>query len=246
VNGDDGKDTLRGDAGIDTLSGGTGDDSLDGGTRSDILSGDDGNDTAVYSGRTRAVRVSLGDAPNDGESKEGDFVMQGVEGARTGSGDDWIDSVDGAAGNISCGKGEDTVIADAEDDVGSDCEVVNVSASAKCSVSRRSARVKMSRTGGVRVRVTCPSSARGTLRLSRGGRAISSRKSFSVKAGKSKTVKLKLSRKGRRAVRRNDRLRVSAALVTRATGKTGVAARKTTSHRTITIKAPTTKRKGRR
>jgi Ca2+-binding RTX toxin-like protein len=242
LSGDEGNDTLRGDAGVDTLSGGAGNDSLDGGSGADILSGDEGNDTAVYAARTRAVRVSLGDAPNDGESKEGDFAMAGVEGAKTGSGDDWIDSIDGAAGNVSCGRGEDTVLADSDDTVASDCEVVNVSASARCSVSRRSARVTMSRSGSVGIRVTCPSSARGTLRLVGGGRAISGRKSFSVRAGKSKTVKLKLTRKGRRLVRHRERLRAKATLVTRPTGTTGSAARTRTT-RTVTIKPPATKRK---
>jgi Ca2+-binding RTX toxin-like protein len=241
LSGDDGKDTLRGDADSDSLNGGTGDDSLDGGAGADIISGGDDNDTAVYAARSRAVRVSIGDAANDGESREGDFVMSDVEGVSTGSGNDWIDSVDGAAGDISCGRGEDTVNADADDDVAADCEVVNVSALGRCSVSRRSATVTMTRSGAVGIRVTCPISAKGSVRLLRSGRAFSRRKSFSVRAGASKTVKLKLTRKARRTVRRRNRLRVEVSVVARARG-TGASAR-TKATRRVTIKEPKSRRK---
>jgi Ca2+-binding RTX toxin-like protein len=247
LSGDDGKDTLRGDADPDSLSGGSGDDSLDGGTGADVFSGGPGNDIAVYSSRTRDVRVSLGDAANDGQSHEGDFVMSDVEGASTGAGNDWIDSIDGAAGKVSCGRGEDTVLADTDDDVSSDCEVVDVSALAKCTVSRRSATVTMTRSGTVGIRVTCPIAAKGTARLVGSGKSLSRRKSFSVRAGGSKVVRLKLTRKARRTVLRRNRLRMKAVLAVRApaAGAKKSAAKRTT--RGITVKRPHAKRaKGRR
>ena len=40
----------------------------------------------------------------------------------TGDGDDHIDSVDGTPDFVSCGDGNDSVIADAMDNVASDCE----------------------------------------------------------------------------------------------------------------------------
>ena len=53
----------------------------------------------------------------------------------------------------------------------------------------------MSKTGVVKVRLRCPQTAKGKLTLKAGKRSLGS-KSFSLKAGKSATVKVKLSSKG--------------------------------------------------
>jgi hypothetical protein len=100
----------------------------------------------------------------------------------------------------------------------------------------------MSRSGSVKVKVTCPFEARGRLTLEKGKRL--GRKSFSIRrANKAKTVKVKLSRKGRRAVKRRKRLRVTASVVATRRGVVGASARSTTK-RGISIRAPARKRSG--
>ena len=110
----------------------------------------------------------------------------------------------------------------------------------------------MSRKGVVKLRVSCPFSSKGTIRLqtARAVRALfgadSKRKrarkltlgskSFSVRAGKAKTVKVKLNRKARRLVLRKKRVGARARVVARRSS--GAKATRATSTRTITIKAP--------
>jgi Ca2+-binding RTX toxin-like protein len=235
VFGDGGNDALLGGTENDTLSGGVGDDSLDGGTGADILNGNEGADTANYAARTAAVSIALDGAPNDGQSNEKDLVKADVESVSSGSGNDTINSADGLAGKVSCGRGTDTVSnRDASDTIADDCEKVGASSN-RCSF-RAASGGRMSRSGVVRIRVTCPAAGRGSLTLRR-GRAKVGRKSFSVRAGKVKTVKVKLSRKGRRAVTRarRNRLSVKVTLSKIRAGKRTAARGGTQS---ITIKAP--------
>lgn len=233
INGDDGNDTLGGDAGADTLSGGAGDDQLDGGLGSDKLNGGAGKDMAVYAARARSVVVNDDGADNDGESREADNVQRDVEGAHTGAGNDSINVKDGVAGNVRCGAGSDSAITDAIDSVASDCEVVNLRATARCSISRRS--VKMTRSGVVRVRVTCPTRVRGSLTLAKGKKTFG-KHSFSTRAGKAKTVSVKLSRKARRMVSARKRLRLTAKASIRPTGASKASRQRVS--RKITVKAP--------
>jgi Ca2+-binding RTX toxin-like protein len=237
--GDAGNDTLFGAGDADTLHGGNGDDSLDGGTGADVLNGDGGKDTANYSTRSNAVTLTLDGAPNDGQSRENDLIKIDVENVSSGAGNDKINSVDGVAGRISCGRGTDTVTADAKDTVAADCELKNVAKLSRCSITRRSA--TMSRKGVVGIRINCAASGKGTLTL-RKGRAKIGKKRFSVRSGRVKTVKVKLTKKGRRAVKRakHHRLRIKATLSSVRKGKVR-AARGTT--RTVTIKASGRKRK---
>jgi hypothetical protein len=140
---------------------------------------------------------------------------------------------DGVAGNVQCGAGIDSAITDAIDNVASDCEVVNARAASRCSISSRP--VKMSRRGVVRVRIICPTRARGSLRLTSGKKTLG-KHSFSTRVGKTKTVRVKLSRKARRLVSHRKRLRVTAKASIRPTG-----ARKASRQRVsrkITVKAP--------
>jgi Ca2+-binding RTX toxin-like protein len=216
VNGDEGNDSVYGDEGADKLFGGSGadredggggDDSLDGGVGSDVLNGGPGMDAAVYSGRSKDVEADVHGNDNSGEKNEKDQIRTTVEGARTGGGDDTINIRDGGKGQASCGKGIDVVMADRTDQVGADCEQVNVLASGRCSVRTGSA--TMSRNGTVGIRLTCPVAAKGRLRLIGGGATLGSKR-FSLKAGKSKMLKVKLSKKGRRIVKRKKRLKASA------------------------------------
>jgi Ca2+-binding RTX toxin-like protein len=239
VFGDAGNDALLGGSENDTLHGGGNNDSLDGATGADVLNGNDGSDTANYAARTAAVNITLDGAPNDGQTKEGDLVKTDVENINTGSGNDNVNSADGQAGKVSCGRGRDTVAdSDASDTINADCES-RVRISNVCTL-RSASGGRMSRSGVVRLRVRCPRAGKTTVTLRRGRSSIG-RKRFSVRAGKAKTVKVKLSRKGRRAVNRarRNRLRIRATLSSVRSGKVR-AARGTT--RTITIKAPKGKR----
>lgn len=149
INGGAGNDTLRGNAGADKIDGGSQDDLMEGGAGNDVLvagtsanaptlvsrdrdvlSGGPGTDTADYSSRTTAVRVSIDDLANDGQLggavAEGDNVRTDVENIDGGSGADILtgndrtnrihgfaggDTINGLGGNDSLtgGPGNDTI-----------------------------------------------------------------------------------------------------------------------------------------
>ena len=113
LNGNAGNDTTDGGAGNDTLNGGTGNNTLRGGsgndgmtadTGADSFDGGTGTDSVSYSTRTTAIRVSLDNVANDGQTiiltlpppslpiiiPEGDNVRDSVENVTTGSGADTI------------------------------------------------------------------------------------------------------------------------------------------------------------
>ena len=80
--------------------------------------------------------------------------------------------------------------------------------------------------------IRCPSATRGNIVLKASRKTIG-RGKFSVRAGKAKKVKVKLSRKGRQAVRRHKRLHAKAIVRTR-----GVSAfSRKPKAKTITIRA---------
>jgi Ca2+-binding RTX toxin-like protein len=244
LSGGDGNDSLDGGPGADVLNGDAGDDSLDGGLGPDVLAGGPGMDVADYSSRTKNVSVTMDGADNDGQANEGDQIRSTTEGARTGSGNDTIDVKDGVAGEVSCGKGNDTVTADPIDVIGGDCE--NVGISSVCSVRQNS--VTMSGNGVVGIRLTCLASAKGTLTLKTVGaykaakktrkKVVLGRKKFSLKAGRSAMVKVRLSKKARRLVKRNKKLHVRATI----SAKRSATARATNRSKSLTIKAPKRKR----
>jgi hypothetical protein len=124
------------------------------------------------------------------------------------------------------------VKADASDKVAADCEEAGVGISSRCSIRGRS--LRMSRSGTVRVRVTCPVAARGTLTL-RNSRAGKGRKSFRARAGRTTTVKVKLARKARRLVQRRKRLSFRATVVSRPRSGTG---RRQRANKTLRVRAP--------
>ena len=203
--GEDGNDVIHGGDGADGLNGGDGNDVLDGGPGSDILSGGPGDDTADYSSRTAAVNVSLDGADNDGQAGERDQVRTTVESVKTGSGNDTINVKDGVKGEVSCGAGTDSVTADSIDTIANDCEEKNVSVSSVCTIT--SSPVTMTRTRTVKIRLSCASGGKGRLTLRTVGRAKRATKlgsaSLSLKAGKKKTVKVKLSKKAIRLLKRH-------------------------------------------
>jgi Ca2+-binding RTX toxin-like protein len=246
LKGEWGNDALNGGEGADKVEGGAGDDMLDGGPGADTLAGETGSDTASYGFRSADVFVTLDGAADDGQAGENDFIRTDVRNVRTGSGDDTINSRDGRVGKIFCGGGSDVVDADTDDDADSSCEVVNrVGASSRCSVSGSSATVQGS---NVSLRVRCPMRAAGTLVLETAGavRAVNDAKRkarklrlgskrFSIsRSGQRKTVKVKLSRKGKRLLNRRKRLRVRALLRFKPTGVTKAATRR--ASRVVTLK----------
>ncbi len=203
--GDDGNDNLLGGTEADVLNGGGGDDSLDGGAASDILAGDDGNDTAMYAARSAAVSVTLDGADNDGESGERDQVRLTTESLKTGSGNDRIDSRDGVKGNISCGAGNDVVAVDQDDTVANDCEEAVIGAASVCTIGP--SLVNMNKKGSIRIKVSCPRGGKGTLKLRTVGKAKRAKKVGSkrvtLKAGKRKTVTVKLTKTAKRLLKRH-------------------------------------------
>ena len=119
--GADGNDRVSGGAGNDMIGGGDADDSLDGGPGADVMGGGPGTDTAEYSNRTAAakvtvagasavnVRVSFNGRADDGISKENDNVGTDVENATTGAGNDTLRGGAGANG-LTSGAGQDFLV----------------------------------------------------------------------------------------------------------------------------------------
>jgi len=108
INGRGGNDRITGRAGDDHLNGGRGNDTIFGDAGRDVVTGGAGNDTL------------LGGAGND--------RISGGPGSDTiaaGLGKDLVRARDGAVDHITCGPGRDRVIADPQDDVAGDCEVVH-------------------------------------------------------------------------------------------------------------------------
>jgi hypothetical protein len=79
-------------------------------------------------------------------------------------------------------------------------------------------RVRLDRRGRARLRLQCPASAQGacsgSLKLKLKKRTVGKRR-FNVAAGRSKKLRLRISRRGRRALARRGRLRVTAVASTR-------------------------------
>jgi Ca2+-binding RTX toxin-like protein len=139
----DGGDTLHGGLGADSLDGGTGDDLLIGdlglgladadpgsgndtlvgglagtnGAGRDTLQGDGRFDTADYSARISAIRITFDNAQDDGESGEEDFVTESTEKVIGGSGNDTLTTVfDNISRHLVGGVGNDTLLAAAGSD----------------------------------------------------------------------------------------------------------------------------------
>jgi uncharacterized delta-60 repeat protein len=108
--GESGNDLLLGSSGSPTtLDGGAGNDTLASNGGTEVLKGGAGTDEVTYASRTAALRITLDDIANDGETGENDNVFSDIERIRGGAGADWIDG--NAAGNILFGlAGNDTLV----------------------------------------------------------------------------------------------------------------------------------------
>jgi Ca2+-binding RTX toxin-like protein len=136
-----GNDTLRGGTGNNSLAGGDGNDSMTAETGADTFDGGAGIDSVSYASRTTAIKVSLDNVANDGQTiiltlpppslpiiiPEADNVRDTVENVTTGSGNDTIvagaasvnNTFNGGSGNdrLEGRAGNDVLLGGAGDDV---------------------------------------------------------------------------------------------------------------------------------
>jgi RTX calcium-binding nonapeptide repeat (4 copies) len=211
-NGQSGEDSLSGLGGNDVLRGGADFDRLFGGSGNDTLRGEDGND--VLRGNTGVDEHSGGDGNDFIESRE-------PEGTTA------------SADTVICGLGSDSAEADLQDLVSGTCEAQDIGAVGETPNVRLPGRaLRVSSGGRVRVRLRCPRGVRrlgcrGRLQLRLGRRAGSSRSRrvrYRIRAGRRKTVTLKLTRRDVRSIRRRGR-RARGVLTSTERGRLG---RKTT------------------
>lgn len=141
--GQPGDDMLNGDDGSDIISGGVGDDRLRGGAGDDALYGKWGDDLLVGGG--------------------GRDLLSGA------AGDDNIGSLDGRADRVSCGEGDDVVMADLADLVAADCEIVEreepraaAHAAASAAATTRDSQLDYDRLGPIRIGMTLAEARRAS------------------------------------------------------------------------------------
>lgn len=204
----------------DVLDGGGGDDQLDGGGGADKLTGGSGRDAVAYEsavpltislvaqGEDEVAEVEnvsmfgkgaatvTGDAKaNEVNTGEGNDVVDpgsGFDKVNANAGDDRVNARDGFPDAVACGEGADTVVADADDDVNSDCEAVDRAAPAPAVAPARPALVT-------------PTAF--TLKLVRRGRSVRLTGRLRLPAGTSPAlctgggVSLRVTGLGRRTVR---------------------------------------------
>ena len=169
--------------------GGKGDDELVGDAGNNYLLGYEGNDT---------ITAGLGNDTLDGDK-----------------GDDRLNSKDGLGDVDKCGAGNDTVDPDGTDTL-SDCETSLLATNngqgngngqggqqqIAGPTMKISSKAKVAG-GKAKVTLKCPKTAKvrciGTLKLTRSGKKVGSKK-FSIKAGKSAVVKVKLASKARKVL----------------------------------------------
>jgi hypothetical protein len=244
--GNDGGQQLFGNAGFDRIDAGGGDDLLNGGTGDDELYGGPGRDRLEGSAGEDYLEGGAGD-----DLFEGDNVCTAQP--CTG-GSDFIQARDGEADTVNCGVGADTALVDDIDVVAQDsqhgCERIDRAAAATVApppaagalgdtAAAAVPRLKVVgvrklgtlRRGKFRIEVTCGASCRVKARLIAGRTVVASRTKTRLGAG---VVKLspKLSKKGRKALRRRSRVRTTLAVdVTDAQGTVTTLARVLTFRR---------------
>ena len=227
-------ENLTGGAGADTLTGSAGVNRLDGAAAADTLNGGDGEDVLIGAG--------------------------GADGflARDGA-DDQMSC--GSEPDTVTADPDDDADADCEDvDTGETAPVLPAKPKAKATSKAKASKVRISarpitlgRDGTAPVRIACPKTqvrgCAGTVTIdvaaatARKGKAKSSRRSrrrttlgkkkFKVAAGKKKTIRVRLSRRGRRRVLRKRRIRCRVSVSNRGqNGKT------VTTKLNVSLKAP--------
>lgn len=240
VDGGAGNDGLKSDPGADDYHGGDGADrmlytarnvgvtvTLDdqandggGGERDNVhtdieeVRGSDGNDQILGSPANDELEGGVGNDTIDGGS--------GADSLSGQAGNDTINAREGAlppfADGVSCGPGTDTATVDLQDIVGAraECETVEsapVGQGPNVQISRK--RNRASRSGRVRIRLSCPTQqshgCRGTLDLTgRRGRPLFGTETFDLAPGGRTTARFKLRGSNRRKLRRRKAVRLRA------------------------------------
>jgi Ca2+-binding RTX toxin-like protein len=200
--------------------------------RADVenLFGGTGNDRLTGNAAANMIRGYEGDDEIDG--------LAGPDALFGGTGGDTLRSQDGAVDSDDCGDGTDTAIADAGD-VRIACELPaptgttgqpsgtsgqaagSTAPTAGPTMRIRPGRVRLTRTGAARFRLTCPAAAaercRGLLKLRRraGGKLRTvGRRPFALAAGATGTVKVRLKPSARGSIGRRG-VRMTAVAVAR-------------------------------
>ncbi|WP_028062621.1 calcium-binding protein [Solirubrobacter soli] len=205
----------------DVLIGMGGDDLIDAANGNDVIDGGDGNDTIYGGGNDDQIKGGPGLDSLSGEGSASGFFI-------SVPGSDTIDARDGIREQIDCGQGADTAIVDELDvvpqDPGSLCEAVDRAAAAPASGPPTIRSTKLSvKSGRVSVSLSCAAACSGKLTLRTTKKVTVASGSYSIAAGKSATVRLKLSSKGRSLMRKVTKVRVKLT----ASPKTGKAVSKT-------------------
>jgi hypothetical protein len=244
LSGNDGAQQLFGNAGFDRIDAGGGDDVLNGGTGDDELYGGAGRDRLEGSAGEDYLEGGAGE-----DLFEGDNVCS-AEPCTGGS--DFIQARDAEADTVNCGVGADTALVDDIDVVAQDsqhgCERIDRAATvappppagvlgetATGAVPRLKVvgvrKLGTLRRGKFRIEVTCPASCRVKARVIAGRTVVASRSKTRLGAGVV-TLAPKLSKKGRKALRRRSRVRTTLAVdVTDAQGSVTTLARVLTFRR---------------
>ena len=187
-------DTIQRD--VERLVGGQAGDALElsGTAVAGSIAGGPGNDSLTAS--TTALVTITGDA--------------GTDTVKGGNGPNVLNMRDGVPEKFSCGGGEDMLDADLKDPLPPDCEkVVQGAVLEGRNVAIRTTRARADRRGRVRVRLRCPPAlgsmgCAGKLRLS--GRRTGPPTSYSIRAGRSRVVRPRLSGADARRLRRAGRV----------------------------------------
>ena len=282
LSGGDGDNTLDGGSGADVMNGGGGTDTVTYASRTgavtadltgDADDGETGENDTVGSDVETLMGGSAGDTLTGSGFADkliggaGDDTLNGAHGADELDAGDGVDTVlarDGAIDSIRCGSEVDSVTADDNDDLASDCEGdadADAVTTAADAVKLTAKKLRMNGRGVVAVPLRCQvldGICKGTVVLTakrpktRKNRAESSRRSrprkravigrasFKVEAGDTVKVKVKVSHNGRRRVLRKRKLRCRATIKMVAEDGT-----KSTVQKALTLLAPNAKETGR-
>lgn len=218
-------ENVIGGPGADELFGSTSSvQSLVGGAADDLLVGEPASSSCSV-GSACEDRLKGGDGDDRLKGRAGDDSLDGelgVDKLLGGDGDDTLFTRDGVKDAVvSCGGGLDTANVDLRDVPSSDCENIDQGAikeGRNVRISKRTLRV--GRDGRARVKLSCPRQlsrrCKGKLSLSlyrrsaHGGAVASRATRYSIKPGRSRQVKVRLSGRDRRALvsRRKPRGRI--------------------------------------
>jgi Ca2+-binding RTX toxin-like protein len=205
---DNGKSTIRTNGGNDMVTGGSRDETIDGGPGDDHLEGGFGNDT-IIGGPGR-------DVINAEQSASQCGILQSCT---LPFGNDTIDVRDGEADQVSCGIGDDKVVADPIDTIDPDCEVVDRAGvnggpgtpppggkkdgkakTVKLTLTLGKVSRRAALRSGIPVTVIAPAAGKLTGTAVKSGRTLA-KGSAKAKAGKKVTLRLKATKAGKKRLR---------------------------------------------